>query len=671
MSRPNFSDKARSPDPFDWPTRNLYPLLLVVTVLAYWPALTGGLLWDDSGHITRADLRSIDGLARIWFDFGATQQFYPLLHSAFWIEHKLWGDATLGYHLVNVLQHATAAFLFAAVLRRLAIPGATLAAFLFALHPVCVESVAWISEQKNTLSAVLYLGAALAYLRYDVERTWSRHVFATLLFVAALFTKSVTATLPAALLVVFWWRRGKLGWCHDIIPLLPWLFLGLASGTVTAYFEHALIGAQGAAFELTAIERTLLAGRVVWFYLGKLLWPVDLTFIYPRWTVDASVWWQWLFPLATLAVLAALLVLARSRSAIALNAQLSALSSPAHARRAPLAAALLFGGTLFPVLGFFNVYPFLFSYVADHFQYLAILPLLALIAAALRSLCTRWPRPAAFAPAAALLLTLGTLTALQARIYRDAFTLYRTTIARNPDCWMAHNNLAMLLTESGEPAAAVPHLEQALKLRPDYPQALSNLGDNLMRLGRPAEAVVHLEHALRLETDYPEAHNNLALALAALDRHPEAIAHYEAALRINPRFASAHYNLGLALASSDHVVDAIPHFQRAVEFQPQHADAHLSLAFALASTDRFTESVPHFERALALNPASAPAHQAFARALARYGRLDQALTHFRRVVELTPQSGAAHLDLAFALRQLGRTEEAQHHFSAARQRGAQ
>lgn len=661
MPRPRPAETIRASDPFDWPTGYLYPLLFVLAFLAYWPALNGGLLWDDPGHLTRAELRSLKGLARIWFEFGATQQFYPLLHSAFWLEHRLWGDATLGYHVINVLQHATAAGLFAAVLRRLAIPGAGLAAVLFVLHPVCVESVAWISEQKNTLSAVLYLGAALAYLRYDVERTGSRYAFAILLFAAALLTKSVTATLPAALLVVFWWRRGKLTWRHDVVPLLPWFGLGMLSGSITAYFERTLIGAQGAIFDLTSLERVLLAGRVVWFYLGKLLWPAELIFIYPRWTIEASTWWQWLFPLATLTVLATFFLLAR-------HSRLSALSP--LARRAPFAAALLFGGTLFPVLGFFNVYPFAFSYVADHFQYLAALPLLALIAAALSQFFARRRRSAALVTSAALLLTLGTLTVLQAGIYRDAETLYRTTLDRNPTCWMAHHNLAMLLTESGEPAAALPHLEQALRIRPDYPQALSNLGDNLTRLGRAAEAVPPLERALQLQPRYPEAHNNLAIALMALDRPTEAIAHCESALRINPRYATAHHNLGLALAGSDRIAEAIPHFRRAVELQPQDADAALSLAFALASTDGFTESVSHFERALSLQPDSAAVHQAYARSLARQGRLEQALTHFRRVVELKPQSGVAHRDLAFNLHQLGRAAEAHQHFIAARQLGA-
>ena len=195
------------------------------------PALQAGFIWDDDGHVTRTDLRDLSGLYRIWFEFGATQQYYPVLHSAFWLEHLVWGDSPLGYHLLNVLLHASAACLFGVLLRRLAVPGAALAALLFALHPVCVESVAWISEQKNTLSLVFYLCAALAYLRFTERRRGTVYLLATGLFVLALLTKTVTASLPAALLVVFWWQRGRLEWRRDVVPLLPWFALGRGVGS--------------------------------------------------------------------------------------------------------------------------------------------------------------------------------------------------------------------------------------------------------------------------------------------------------------------------------------------------------------------------------------------------------------------------------------------------------
>ncbi len=232
--------------------------LLLLMLLAYWPALSGGLLWDDNGHVTRRDLQSLAGLGRIWFEIGATQQYYPVLHSAFWLEHRWWGDSVLGYHLVNVVQHALAAGLFGLLLRRLAVPGAWLAALLFALHPVCVESVAWISDRKNTLSLVFYLAAALAYLRFDERRHARGYALASILFLLGLLTKTVTATLPAALLVVFWWRRGRLEWRRDVLPLLPWFALGAVAGLFTAHFERTLIGAEGADFNLGWADRCVL-----------------------------------------------------------------------------------------------------------------------------------------------------------------------------------------------------------------------------------------------------------------------------------------------------------------------------------------------------------------------------------------------------------------------------
>src|ERR1017187_831301 len=256
-----------------FPDAKAWALILCATVVAYLPALHGSLLWDDSSHVTRPDLQSFHGLWRIWFDLGATQQYYPLLHSAFWMEHRLWGDAVLGYHLTNVLLHALAACLVVAIARRLALPGAWLAGLVFALHPLCVEAVAWISEQKSVLSGVFYLAAALAYLHFDHSRRPSRYLAALGLFVLALLSKTVTATLPAALLVVFWWQRGRLEWKRDVRPLLPWFVLGVSAGLFTAWVEKTVIGANGADFALTPVGRGLLAGRAIWFYAAKLVWP--------------------------------------------------------------------------------------------------------------------------------------------------------------------------------------------------------------------------------------------------------------------------------------------------------------------------------------------------------------------------------------------------------------
>jgi protein O-mannosyl-transferase len=340
-------------------------LILAATCIVYSPALTGGFVWDDEMYVTKPALQSTDGLWRIWFEPRATPQYYPLLYSAFWLQHRLWGEATAGYHATNLALHLIAVGLVYVLLKKLESPGALLAAGIFAMHPVHVETVAWISEQKNTLSAVFYLFSLLVYLRFDAERLagrtrWLPYFGALVLFICSVLSKSVTVTLPAAILVILWWRRGKLAW-RDVLPLAPFFVIGLGYGLLTAYLESAWVGASGAAYEMSPAQRGLVAGRVIWFYLGKLFFPAGLAFSYPKWNIDPSEWSQWLYPCGVLALTAVLWRLSRQS-------------------RAPLAGFLFFAGTLFPALGFVNVYPFRYSFVADHFQYLASLGVIALAA---------------------------------------------------------------------------------------------------------------------------------------------------------------------------------------------------------------------------------------------------------------------------------------------------
>jgi tetratricopeptide (TPR) repeat protein len=524
------------------------------------------------------------------------------------------------------------ACLLVAILRRLAIPGAVLAALVFALHPVGVESVAWISEQKNTLSTVFYLAAALAWLRFEDERRPSRYAIASLWFLAALLTKTVTATLPAALLVVAWWRRGRLSWRGDVRPLLPWLGLGLAAGLGTAWLESAQIGASGDGFTLGVVERGLLAGRIVWFYLGKLLWPAGLIFFYPRWTIDAAVAWQWFFPGAALLLLAGL-VRGQKRD------------------RSPLAAALLFGGTLFPVLGFLNVYPFVFSYVADHFQYLASLgPIVFLVAAATRGFARlSWPRWSGPAVAAGVLLLLGGLTWRQSGMYRDVFTLYATTLARNPASWVAHLNLGTALDEAGRPAEGLPHLQRALELKPGFPETLNSLGNVLNRLGRPQEALPLLDRALQLQPRFAAAHNTRGATLMALQRADEGIAQFKRAVELSPTLTIARVNLGWALANGGRVEDAVAQFEQVRRLQPDLADAEFKWGLTYAMHGRVTKALPHLERAVALQPASAEMRHALGCALLEVGRSAEAVEQFQETLRLNPH----HADARAAL-ELGR-----------------
>ena len=499
--------------------------LVAATLLTYLPAVRAGFIWNDRDYVTAPDLRSLDGLARIWFEVGATEQYYPVLHSAFWVQHRLWGDAPMGYHLANILLHAGAAGLLAAVLRRLAIPGAGLAAAIFALHPVCVESVAWISEQKNTLSLVFYLGSALLYLRFDASRRRATYLGATALFLLALLSKTTTATLPAALLVVFWWQRGRIDGQRDVRPLVPWFVLAAAMGLFSAWVEKEYIGAAGAEFALTGLQRSLLAGRIAWFYLAKLIWPADLIFIYPRWAVNPAEAWQWIFPLGVIACLAGLWALRRRT-------------------RTPLAVALLFGGSLFPVLGFFNVYAFKFSFVADHWQYLPSIGIVALAAAALNLWLGGRPPWLRHGLPLLLVTALAGRSFEQSRMYADMHTFYATTLARNPGAWMAHNNLGNLLREAGRLEEAVGHFEAALRQRPDLAKAHYNLANCLRSLKRPREAVEHYRRALAIEPAYAEAHSNLGLVLREAGQPQAALPHGLEAVRLDPELGDARNNLG-------------------------------------------------------------------------------------------------------------------------------
>jgi protein O-mannosyl-transferase len=632
-------------------------LLFGVTLAAYLPAINGGLLWDDDGHITRPDLQSLHGLWRIWFEFGSTQQYYPLLHSAFWVEHRLWGDAVLGYHLTSIVLHALSACLLVAIMRYLRLPGAWLAGFLFALHPVCVEAVAWISEQKSTLSAAFYLAAALCYLHFDRSRRRPQYFLALALFILALLSKTVTATLPAALLVVFWWRRGRLDWKRDAMPLLPWFALGAAAGALTEYVERNFVGARGPEFALTLAQRCLLASRAIWFYLGKLIWPVNLTFIYPHWTLDAAAWWQYLFPLGVLALFAPLLWLAVKKG-----------------RRGPLAGFLFFVGTLFPALGFFNVYPFIYSYVADHFQYLAslgiIVPAAAGLAAAASGFSIAWGQRAL--AAGALLAALAVLTWRQSGIYQNAQTLYQVTLARNPDCWLAHNNLGTeLLQMPGRSAEAISHFEAALRLQPNYPQTYDNLGIALSNIpGRLPEAIDYFETAVRIQPDYTQAQNNLGLALSTLPgRLPEAIAHFEAAIRTKPDYAQAHNNLGSALSNTPgRLQDAISEYEAALRIQPDFPEAHYNLANALADLPgRQAEAISQYQETLRLQPDNSRAHNNLGTALSQIpGRLPEAIAEYQAALQIQPDFADAHYNLGLALSKTsGRLPDAISEYEAA------
>lgn len=633
--------------------RRLFAILLfILTIGAYFPALHAGFIWDDDDYVhENPHLLDLDGLARIWTPQN-TPQYYPVVFTTFWIEHHLYPDHPVygthpfGYHLVNVLLHALNAWLLWLVLTRLGVaPGVgwTIAA-LFALHPVHVESAAWITERKNVLSLAFALLAALAYLRFDRERTrrdealamnrddagdtpWTWYAASLLLFACALLSKSVTASLPIALALIHFLRRDALT-ARRLAPLAVFLLMGAAAGLHTAYIERVRVGAVGPDWDISFIERMLIAARVYLFYPWKILCPWPLIFIYPRWEISATDPRAWLWLGAAGALVMGVLITAWRAG-----------------RRGVIVALLFYSAAIFPALGFANVYPMRFSFVADHFQYHASIGMIALIVAAGAWLLSRC-RQASLAPvvAGALLAVSGGITFVTTFKYKDAETLWRVTAERNPAAWIAHTNLSRILLQRSQSALdagdeqAIQHLareaeqsaRRALEHRPDHDSALTNLAEALRLQGRLEEAVdamrasiASLERQLadfrtrnavqqiRLTIDTLGTDHLLLGRLHELTgRLAEAEAAYLRSHELNPRLAVALDGIGRLAMFDNRLREAALAYEKLLALVPHHVEAMLVIADYNLAERRDGMAARWLERALETTEESTAVQQA-------------------------------------------------------------
>jgi hypothetical protein len=440
--RKGSSEGSAKPQAARWRAMLPGAALLVITFAAYSWLFFGhaGWIWDDPDYVlTNSTLRTFDGLRQMWFVPTSLPQWYPLVHTTFWVEYHLVGTNAFLYHFDNVLLHAISAILLWRLLRKLNVPGCWFAACIFAVHPVMVESVAWVTERKNVLSLVFYLLAMRVYLfRFAPSNenelskpNWGAAALAFVLFVCALFSKTVTASFPAAVLLILWWKNGRLR-LRDFVPLIPFFVVGAAMGYVTGYLERTHVGADGThipELNLSIVQRCLIAGRAIWFYFGKILYPHPLVFIYPRWNeIDHPTLVQGIFPAMVVVVTVALFVL-RNRIG----------------RGVPV-AWLLFCGTLVPALGFVNVYPMRFSYVADHFQYHASIAGIVLVVSSISAYLAPRMRGAIWG---IIIVLCAGLTWVQTHIYKDAEALWADTLKKNPNSWMVWTNMGKVLAEKG------------------------------------------------------------------------------------------------------------------------------------------------------------------------------------------------------------------------------
>lgn len=591
--------------------------LFVAVAIAYLPVSSAGFIWDDDMYVVdNASLRDLPGLARIWFVPGATPQYYPAVFTTFWIEHHLWGLSPAGYHAVNVACHAAGAILLATFLSRLAVPHPWTIAWLFALHPVQVESVAWITERKNVLSFLLAVAAGMLLLPLlgldgraappsapaTRERLpWGRYAAALAVFALALASKSVVCSLPAVLLLVVWWKRGRIEG-RDILLVAPFFALGIFAGLHTAALERSLVGASGEGFEFSLAERILIAGRVVVFYAWSLLWPHGLLFNYPRWSIDTAAVWQWAFPAAVAGVGGLTLALQR------------------RIGRGAFAAYAAYVGILFPALGFVNVWPFVYSFVADHFQYHASPAFFTLIVATFSAVAAHLlPRLASAGDwrlaTGALFVGLGLLTARQATVYRDLETLYHHTLAGNPRSFLAINNLANVFIDRGQYAAAVPLLHEAISLseiashRTLASVTLARVEGRLHRdRGDHTEAITAFTHGLSFLPNDPSLMLNIAETHQLAGDAAEAERAYRDLLTVHPRCAPAMISYGTLLSAAGRTAEAEKLYAASFQTAPS-ARAAYNLAVVLWKAGRDAEAIDYASRAVMLDPHDEDARQ--------------------------------------------------------------
>jgi protein O-mannosyl-transferase len=654
-------------------------LIIAAVSIAYFPSINGGFVFDDDVHlIENKFIKAADGPYKIW-STSESHDYWPITDTTYWIEWRLWKMRPTGYHVTNLILHVIEALLVWLILRQLSIPGAFLAALIFALHPVNVESVAWIASRKNLMAMLFFLLSILWYIRFDgLTRLWlaakkftahcppsTAHYFlwywlSLAAFLLAMLSKGSVAILPVLLLGIIWWLRPLTR--RDLLLSVPFFLIALALAAVIMWFPSR--GLSEPFRTAGIIERLLGAGSVIWFYLYKALLPVDLAFIYPQWRIATGIplWW---LPLSAALVVTA--VLWRYRKGWS---------------RPLLFAWGFFCVALLPVMGFTDVGFMQYSLVADRYQHIPLIAIIALASASWGTWRLRaWGSLRRLTPAVAVVtvITLGFLSWRQSRLYRDDLTLNYAILEKNPTCWPAHNNLGGAMIELGRPLEAIDHCLQAIKLNPNHAKAYNNLGIALVNTGRSQEAVEQFRQAISLKPDYTDAYNNLGNALIGLGRFQEAIdyckqallidpnsleahnnlgntfqsigqyqqaiEHYKAALNLNPKFFQAYINLGSALNKTGRIHEAIEDYIKAISLNPDSFEAHNNLGNALQSIGEYQQAIEHYQTALGLNPNFAQVHINMGNALAKSGRLSQAIEHYRRAMELDPNSTTVYLYL--------------------------
>lgn len=579
------------------PNRWRWPVLVAAAAgLCYLPAVWAGFVFDDWILLVQHPIiHAADGLHRIWCTAEAPD-YYPVAWSALWLQWHLWGASPANYHIVNLILHALNALLLGVVLEQLAVRAAWPAALVFAVHPTNAFTVAWIIEQKNTIAMLGFLACVWAYLRYDDENRWPWYMASLACFVVSLLAKPAAAMGPFILLGIAWWRRRRVT-TREIGNCLPFFLLAAASGVLAVWFQaERVLGGEPARTD-GLLSRLVIAGWALWFYLGKILAPLGLCMIYPRWQPSHNS----AIPFLPLALFIAVLGLGYWMR---------------KSWGRPLLAGLgFFTLMLFPVLGFFDQGFYRYSFVAIHWLYLPSVGVIALVCAMidrLRSGATASAQRNIQLLGAALIAILGLKTWSESRVFLNDETLWQDTVAQNPSAWLAQYNLGVQAEQQGQLPEAIAYYQTTLRIKPDDTYTRNNMAAVLAKQGKLAEAMALWQTTLRYRPDDIVAHNNLGVAYAQQSNFKEAELHFSLVLLVNPGDVEAHANLGSIYASAGKLTKAIDQYQAALRTDPQMTSVKLNLAVLWVRCGHAPEAIQLLEDILKTDPSNRDAESLLA-----------------------------------------------------------
>lgn len=641
--------------------------IFLLALVAYWPLHTAGYIWDDGGWLVHNHfVHHWRGLWNIWFNPHDSIQYYPMVFTAFNIQWHIWGANPLGYHLLNIIMQATDAVLLWRILNALGLRSAWIAAAIWAIHPVQVETVGWVVEQKSLLSALFLFSAVLAWTRFaDVAgersaddplltaRQWKIYALATVSFILALCAKTDACVVPVVLLFVLAWKRGFIN-KRDVWLLVPWMILGFLAAWMTIHIEHGQAGAKGPGFHFSVTQHLIIAGKDLWFYPLKLFWPWPMMAVYPRWHISHLAAWEWIFPVTAFAI--PLIMLAFSRKI----------------GRGPFVAICVYGLLISPLLGFIAFYTEEYTFVADHYQYLACIGIIVLFTEAAARFFSRLKRPdkpsndlgvpaegqasaavrgdtgglagwLGVAVSVLVLLVFGTMTWAQSEIYTPPLRVWTHNIKYSPDCWLAMEHVGVYEYGKGHVAAALVLFQRANELSHGENLIVnSNLGDVYRHLGQYAKAIPYYRRSLAVAGRQPPIIADLVDCYEKIGNWRQAYLDLLHGVKLLPRSADLQTKLGSMLARAGHAKRAIPHFRAAIKYEPRDTKALFGLASSLNAEGQWQEAIPYYRKALIASPDFGQGHFAYGMVLLQHGHAAAAAKEFQTVLVLGRQLRLEH-----------------------------